>query len=408
MEVHAVAKPKPLFITSHLPTSLKAGNLAYSHFLIELLSGIAGEVVVLVIGDRFVNHEFVVRDISSANTHYVTTFSKRVGGWQVLWGVRNWTRNVPRRLWAWLPSSVRSAVARLYFARTSEAPRRAFDPGIAARISALVDAHRCTHVIFDKLDHTKCLPTLPSGVRTGIVCHDLLQSRGDGGDARSEAGEYAKADFVIAIQPNEARLIAQQAPSRVFCVPYAPAEEASVESVAEDGVLFVGAGGAPNIGGLTWFIAEIWPLIRAERPDAALHVVGAVGTFVPHDAPGVYFHGAVPEVAPFYARARVVVVPLRMGSGLKIKLVEALGAGAACVTTGIGAQGMESGAGSAFLVEDDAPRFARAVIDLMGDAPRRTALRHAAIAFQRTHFGRSKAEAELRKAVAAPSVAEVA
>jgi len=87
-----------------------------------------------------------------------------------------------------------------------------------------------------------------------------------------------------------------------------------------------------------------------------------------------------------YARAAVCVVPLVLGSGVKIKLVEALSFGKATVSTSIGVEGLEGMVAGVVEVEDDPRRFAEAVLRLLADSALREERERAALAFTREHY----------------------
>lgn len=133
----------------------------------------------------------------------------------------------------------------------------------------------------------------------------------------------------------------------------------------------------PNVDAVLWFSREIWPLIRAKRPDASWAVVGKQ----PHarllhlnNEPGINLTGAVPDIKPYLAGACVYVMPFRIGSGTRLKLIEALASGVAMVSTYVGAEGYPLVDGKHLLLEDDPDAFARAVLRLMNDDERRRRL----------------------------------
>jgi len=126
----------------------------------------------------------------------------------------------------------------------------------------------------------------------------------------------------------------------------------------------------PNIDGITWFCREVLPRVRARVPDVRLDVVGRHP--LPEvsklsDVPGVGVHADVPSVVPWLGAARVSVVPLRIGSGTRLKALEAMAAGRAVVGTTIGLDGLAIQPGVHALLVDDAPSFAASVVDLLVD-----------------------------------------
>ncbi|MGC1477669.1 MAG: glycosyltransferase family 4 protein, partial [Terriglobales bacterium] len=88
--------------------------------------------------------------------------------------------------------------------------------------------------------------------------------------------------------------------------------------------------------------------------------------------------GTVPSVAEYLEKASVVIVPLRIGGGTRLKIFEAMAMGKAMVSTSIGAEGLEVESGRDLILADDASSFADAVILLLRDAETRHKFEHAA------------------------------
>jgi glycosyltransferase involved in cell wall biosynthesis len=156
----------------------------------------------------------------------------------------------------------------------------------------------------------------------------------------------------------------------------------------------------PNVDAVRWFADAIWARVRAEVPEAHFYAVGQR----PHPQldrlradPSLTLTGWVEDVRPYIARATVYVAPLRMGSGTRLKLLEAMAMGKAIVSTRMGAEGLtdlsESTSGQVaddrelVLVDDNDPAaFADAVVALLRDPARRARLGVAARAFVRAHY----------------------
>ena len=137
-----------------------------------------------------------------------------------------------------------------------------------------------------------------------------------------------------------------------------------------DIVFVAGFGHPPNEDAAGWFVAEVLPLVVARVPAARLTIVGShpSGRVRALAGPNVAITGAVSaaELQRYYASARVAAVPLRVGAGVKLKVVEALAEGVPLVTTPIGAQGLP-GLEEVAAVEADAASFADAVCALLTD-----------------------------------------
>jgi glycosyltransferase involved in cell wall biosynthesis len=137
-----------------------------------------------------------------------------------------------------------------------------------------------------------------------------------------------------------------------------------------DSVLFMGSlDWQPNRDALLYLVDQIWPLVRAAHPAATLNVVGR------QPAPrlrervesvrGVQWVGEVPDIRPWVARANMLLVPLRIGGGSRIKILETLAMGKAVVTTSIGAEGLSVTDGRDCRIADEPAAFARTVVDLL-------------------------------------------
>ncbi|MEI2689486.1 MAG: glycosyltransferase family 4 protein [Anaerolineae bacterium] len=133
-------------------------------------------------------------------------------------------------------------------------------------------------------------------------------------------------------------------------------------------VVYVGHYGyPPNADAAQYFVQAIWPLIRSRIPEAQFIAVGMQPPAGLAGHPGVTVTGAVPDVRPYLADAAVVVAPLRVGGGTRIKIVEALAAGKAVVSTTLGAEGLDVVAGRDLLLADEPQTFAAAVADLLAN-----------------------------------------
>lgn len=122
-----------------------------------------------------------------------------------------------------------------------------------------------------------------------------------------------------------------------------------------------------NEEGLLWFLSKIWPKVKESVPEARFRIVGdGIRPTVRQaaDLQGVELLGFVTELEPLYEQASAVVVPIRLGAGVKFKVVDALVAGIPVITTNVGAEGI--GDSSWFAgVHDNADEFAEAVISVL-------------------------------------------
>lgn len=136
----------------------------------------------------------------------------------------------------------------------------------------------------------------------------------------------------------------------------------------EGSVLFVGNFmHSPNVDGVLYFAREIWPGIKDVIPDAKFTVVGNAPTdeIKSLASDDVVIKGGVPDLRPYYAESAVCVIPLRIGSGTRLKLLEALACGVPVVTTPVGAEGLNLENGNHCLIADSAAEFASGMIKLL-------------------------------------------
>ncbi len=130
-------------------------------------------------------------------------------------------------------------------------------------------------------------------------------------------------------------------------------------------------GWAPNVDAALWLGREIWPEVVRLVPQARLLLVGRDPTTEVRAlaGPGVEVTGKVPDVAPYLARAQVLVAPLLAGGGTRLKIMEALGAGRPVVATTIGCDGLEDLVGRGVVVADDTDSMVQEITRLLTDAP---------------------------------------
>ena len=252
-------------------------------------------------------------------------------------------------------------------------------------------------VIADYAWQTEALAyALAPAARTAVIMHDLWHRRlalfgAPAGapviDRREELELLARAQTIIAIQKTEAEDIAELACGHELVV--TPISAAAVPAPRPgDGqsVLFVGGNAASNSEAVDWMLEAVWPRIRAACPKATFLVAGSVCRGRRPPPAGVRYLGFVDNLDRLYEAAAVVVSPLISGSGLKIKLVEALAQGKACVVTPVTLQGVEEEAAAAVAVADRAEAFAEAVLRLLADRSARTAMGARALDVVRARF----------------------
>jgi len=187
-----------------------------------------------------------------------------------------------------------------------------------------------------------------------------------------EFGVIRGADAVITVSDVERRVLQDEGIANVHVVPTIHDSVPRVATYEETaGVLFIGGyQHPPNVDAAVWLVRTIMPLVWQTHPHIELTLLGSNAPPLVTDlaASRVKVMGFVPEVAPYFERARVFVAPLRYGAGLKGKIGQALGFGVPTVTTSVGAEGFDFIDGVDALIAEDAPGIARAIVRAYDDA----------------------------------------
>lgn len=135
-------------------------------------------------------------------------------------------------------------------------------------------------------------------------------------------------------------------------------------------LVFVGnMGYRPNVDAVTFFCRQILPRIRAAVPGAGMWIVGINPTPEVYALAGngVHVTGRVADVQPYYRQSSVCVVPLRAGSGVRVKILEAMALGRPVVTTSVGCEGLDVVDGTHLVIADDPHTFAEKTVQLLTD-----------------------------------------
>lgn len=193
--------------------------------------------------------------------------------------------------------------------------------------------------------------------------------------ARFEPAQVRRFHHVIAVSEQDRQVMSGMTdPARISVVPtgvdlttyrYDPEARPAGPLVVFTGSMDWEA----NIDGVEYFVKEIWPRVRKRVPDAGFRIVGRD----PHPrvrklaGDSVEVTGTVPSIVDHLRAAAVVVVPLRIGGGTRVKIYEGMAMGKATVSTTVGAEGLDVEHERDILLADDPGRFADAVIMLLAD-----------------------------------------
>ena len=188
---------------------------------------------------------------------------------------------------------------------------------------------------------------------------------------RFERSVFARAQSVIVVSENDRKLALSWGARHTWLVANGVPSDFCRDSLpdrrdASKDLLFLGSlDWFPNVDAIRFFLADIFPLVRMQDRDVTLSIVGrrpdvALRKLI-DSVDGATLVGEVPDVRPHLCRAAAVIVPLRIGGGTRIKILEAMAAGKIVVSTSIGAEGLEVDHDVHLLIADSPAEFAAAI-----------------------------------------------
>ncbi|MDE8348081.1 MAG: glycosyltransferase family 4 protein [Acidocella sp.] len=254
-------------------------------------------------------------------------------------------------------------------------------------------------------------PALAS-VRTLILAHDvfhlrhrILTSAGyqvyPAALSRAfEAEILNKAQGIVAIQPEEAaqfRAMCPTSPVYVASMPATPCPRPAHVARLAHRLVFVGGDGLPNLDGLRWFFNEIWPHLYNSRRDITLDLIGDCASAYGTLPAGVNRVGRVADLGPYLHRASLAISPLRVGTGLKIKLLDYARHGLTTIATPLSLQGFAADRRAPFIAAADSLSFYAAILQSLQHQPD-AAAELDAIYYVEKYYGITTAFAELTNA----------
>jgi glycosyltransferase involved in cell wall biosynthesis len=268
------------------------------------------------------------------------------------------------------------------------------------------------HVVFGFLSTIKKL----SGARIVYYGHDLHVERMNlqnilvpgsfteetvNSVREQEEACWEKSDVILYPSIDEVKQIEEKYPQRridvlpIECRPDAEINDAVTPNGfgERNGMLFVGGfSHLPNQDAVLWFLNEVYPLMANKLPDLHVTIAGNAPTdeIKARASEAILVTGRVSEeeLRSLYNKVKVVVAPLRIGAGVKGKVVEALRMGVPVVTTSIGIQGLP-GYEDSIAVADDPTDFAKAILDLLQDEALWQRRRDAGLKYYRENFSES-------------------
>lgn len=193
---------------------------------------------------------------------------------------------------------------------------------------------------------------------------------------RFEFDLYRNVDRILTLTRTDAFTLQAYAPElRISVIP--PGVDHEFFSLEKGGnsepsLLFTGQFlDASNRDGVEWFLENVWPKLKSRHPDLIFYVLGPNPTpalyMLARRCPGVRMLGEIADIRPYLTKANVFVCPLRMGTGLRIKILEAMSAGVPVVTTSIAAEGIPVQSGVNAMLADEPRIMSDAISLLLGD-----------------------------------------
>jgi polysaccharide biosynthesis protein PslH len=198
-----------------------------------------------------------------------------------------------------------------------------------------------------------------------------------------ERQAFSKATRVVSVSGEDARLIRDEFGGEAVDVVDNGIDRSYFEAVQADRdprqILFLGAlNWRPNQDAVGLLLDRIFPEVRDAEPSARLCLVGrkppAALVRRIQGLTGVELHADVPDVRPYLARSAVMVVPLRIGGGSRLKILEALATGLPVISTRVGAEGLELVAGRDYIAADQPDTICRELVTFLRDPTRALAM----------------------------------
>lgn len=180
-------------------------------------------------------------------------------------------------------------------------------------------------------------------------------------------------DKIAAITPEDARFFAKQTKKSVEAIPFGidiAKYQPGTISPEFPSLFHLGSmNWIPNEEGMKWFLDKVWPIVTIQHPDLKLYLAGRCMPewLINLNVNNVIIEGEVDDAQSFILSKAISIVPLLSGSGIRIKIIEAMALGRAVVSTSLGAEGILFENGSEILLADTPETFASAIDDLVSN-----------------------------------------
>lgn len=358
---------KLLFITPELPYPLQSGGKVKTFKLLQSLAERYEVTLVCPLKNEDADHRDAFHRVSPCVAHV----HQRVNVPRTAWNLsRSYLNGIPLNVWRTVDWKLKSAVAHManrfdvvfldHYESATFLPAR-------FRGLRVYHAHNAYHQLWRRYAAVSRNPLVKFAATL-----EALRVR------RFETRTACTADLVFAA-PNDGReLVAAGVPEESIRETFHLGDEHQLGlpdlafSRSAKKLLYVGyLGWEPNVQGLLWFIEQVWPRLLKTHPRLRLDIVGkdpdlrlqcAVAAHA-----GIRLTGFIDDLEAVYGSARVSIAPLLFGSGMKVKVLDAMARGMPTVTTSIGVEGIDASHGEHLLVSDDPAEFADQINLLLQD-----------------------------------------
>ncbi len=388
---------KILVVGSRIPWPLKDGGAIAIYRMLKGLNDAGADVVFFSYNTR--KHFVSEKDISlhfsfcKVYSHFVDTTPSLAGAIQHLFNGKNY--NISR----FYNSEAMHALSRIVEEESPDLIH--FDslystpllPAVRGKnIPMVLRQHNAEFKIWEKLAATASNP-----LKKWYFRHLASQLK------TYELATLREFNAVVPITAEDKEVFAAAVPGLKYhtCSVGIPETEAQSEFNPEQPCFFhIGSmEWMPNVQGVNWLLAEVWPLLKAKLPRAVLHLAGK--GMRPNDAsfsgPDVIAHGEVASAEEFMLNCGIMCIPLFSGGGVRVKMLEAMSLGIAVVSTETGASGAGAHHGTHFLQASTATEFADAMHQLAINSELRNRLIKSAGKMVSEQYGLACLSSELLK-----------
>ncbi len=408
-----------VFVTDELPRPSLSGHLAFNHAIVAWLQSLGHHVTILLVGARLA---WPVERYGVAPVAGPLVAARR--GLVVARSPFAQAKIAARRVLDRLPAGLAERVRRQRRAPGAGATDAVLGAFItapqAAWCAAYLEKTRPDTVIVDTIFRAPILQAAPvqAARRRGVIlATDVFHSRHQALTlagyrvqpaalpAAREAELLNAGDAVVAIQPEEAEMIRAMCPAqKIYTAPMPAVPHPRPPGLVRlaNRLVFVGSATLPNLDGLRWFLGAVWPHLRRWGGGITLDIAGDCGGGLSRVPEGVNRLGRVGSLGHVLHRASLAIAPLRVGSGLKIKLLDYARHGLITVGTPVSLRGFAADPAAPFIAAENELGFATAIVRQLGVGSEDAR----ALAYVERHYGAATSFAGLAAALRLAAPAE--